>query len=74
MMSQITNNKYKIYEKKIGFVNWVGFWTLYKKEVLRFLIVVIQMIITPLVISLLFLFVLSLVIGNARGEVIGFPL
>ena len=65
--------KYKIYEKKFGFVNWIGLWTLYKKEVLRFLIVVIQTVISPLVTSLLFLLVLSLAIGNERGEVLGFP-
>ena len=64
--------KYEIYEKKFGYVNWIGFWTLYKKEVLRFLIVVIQTIISPLVTSLLFLLVLSLAIGNDRGEVLGF--
>ena len=66
-------NKYKIYEKKFGNVNWIGFWTLYKKEVLRFLIVVIQTVISPLVTSLLFLLVLSVAIGNERGEVLGFP-
>ena len=65
--------KYKIYQKKFGYVNWIGFWTLYKKEVLRFLIVVIQTVISPLVTSLLFLLVLSLAIGNERGEVLGFP-
>ena len=65
--------KYKIYEKKFGYVNWIGFWTLYKKEVLRFLKVVIQTIISPLVTSLLFLMVLSLAIGNDRGEALGFP-
>ena len=67
------NDKYKIYEKKFGYVNWIGFWTLYKKEVLRFLIVVVQTVISPLVTSLLFLLVLSLAIGNDRGEVLGFP-
>ena len=66
-------NKYKIYEKKFGYFNWIGLWTLYKKEVLRFLIVVIQTVISPLVTSLLFLLVLSLAIGNERGEVLGFP-
>ena len=65
--------KYKIYKKNFGFVNWIGFWTLYKKEVLRFLIVVIQTVISPLVTSLLFLLVLSIAIGNERGEVLGFP-
>jgi len=65
-------NKYKIYEKKFGYVNWIGFWTLYKKEVWRFLIVVVQTVISPLVTSLLFLLVLSLAIGNDRNEVLGF--
>ena len=64
---------YKIYIKKFGYVNWIGFWTLYKKEVLRFMIVVIQTIISPLVTSLLFLLVLSLAIGNDRGNVLGYP-
>jgi len=67
------DNKYKIYNKKFGYINWIGLWTLYKKEVLRFLIVVIQTIISPLVTSLLFLLVLSVAIGNERGEVLGFP-
>ena len=66
-------SKYQIYEKKFGHVNWIGFWTLYKKEVLRFLIVVVQTVISPLVTSLLFLLVLSLAIGNDRGYVLGFP-
>jgi ABC-2 type transport system permease protein len=66
-------NKYKIYNKKFGYINWIGFWTLYKKEVLRFLIVAIQTLISPLVTSLLFLLVLSLAIGNERGDVLGFP-
>ena len=64
---------YKIYNKKFGRVNWIGFWALYKKEVLRFMIVAVQTIISPLVTSLLFLLVLSLAIGNDRGEVLGFP-
>jgi len=67
------SNKYKINEKKFGYVNWIGMWTLYKKEVWRFLVVVIQTVISPLVTSLLFLMVLSLAIGNDRGEVLGFP-
>ena len=62
-MSEI-EKKYKIYKKEFVKVNWIGFWTLYKKEVLRFLIVVIQTVISPLVTSLLFLMVLSIAIGN----------
>ena len=46
--------KYKIYEKKFGYVNWIGLWTLYKKEVLRFLIGVAHTIISGLLTSILF--------------------
>tara|TARA_B100000029_G_scaffold68336_1_gene60779 strand:+ start:100 stop:912 length:813 start_codon:yes stop_codon:yes gene_type:complete len=65
--------KYKIYEKNFGYVNWLGFFTLYKKEIFRFLKVTVQTIISPLVTALLFLAVLSLAIGNERGGALGFP-
>ena len=65
--------KYKIYEKNFGYINWLGFFTLYKKEIFRFLKVAIQTIISPLVTALLFLVVLSLAIGNERGGALGFP-
>ena len=65
--------KYIIYEKQFGFVNWLGFYTLYKKEILRFLKVAIQTIISPLVSALLFLMVLTLAIGNDRADALGFP-
>ena len=66
-------NKYKIYEKKFGYVNWLGFYALYHKEILRFLKVVIQTVISPLVTALLFLMVLSLAIGNEREGALGVP-
>ncbi len=65
------NKKYEIGERRFGAVNWVGFWTLYKKEVLRFLAVWIQTLFSPLITSLLFLLVLSLAIGNERDSVLG---
>ena len=65
------NKKYEIGERRFGLVNWIGFWTLYKKEVLRFLAVWIQTLFSPLITSLLFLLVLSLAIGNERGSVLG---
>jgi len=68
-----TENKYKIYKKNFGYVNWLGFFTLYEKEILRFLKVAIQTVISPLVTSLLFLMVLSLAIGNERGGALGYP-
>ena len=63
--------QYKIGKRRFGFINWVGAWTLYQKETLRFLNVWIQTIFSPLVSSLLFLLVLSLAIGNERGEILG---
>tara|TARA_B100000945_G_scaffold316466_1_gene317449 strand:- start:30 stop:842 length:813 start_codon:yes stop_codon:yes gene_type:complete len=69
-MVEITK-KYKIGKRRFGLINWVGAWTLYKKETLRFLNVWIQTIFSPLVSSLLFLLVLSLAIGTDRGEVLG---
>ena len=71
-MVEITK-KYKIGKRRFGLINWVGAWTLYKKEVLRFLNVWIQTIFSPLISSLLFLLVLSLAIGAERGEVLGVP-
>ncbi len=67
------SKKYKIGSRRFGLINWIGAWTLYKKEVLRFLIVWIQTIFSPLISSLLFLLVLSLAIGTDRGEVLGVP-
>ncbi len=63
--------RYKIGSRRFGKINWIGLWTLYKKEVLRFLIVWAQTIFSPIITSLLFLLVLSLAIGNDRGEVLG---
>ncbi len=67
------SKKYKIGNRRFGYINWIGAWTLYKKEVLRFLIVWIQTIISPLISSLLFLIVLSLAIGADRGNILGVP-
>ena len=67
------NTKYKIGTRRFGYINWIGTYTLYKKEVLRFLIVWIQTIFSPLVSSLLFLMVLSLALGSTREDVLGVP-
>ncbi len=67
------SKKYKIGVTRFGLVNWIGFWTLYKKEVLRFLIVWIQTLLSPIISSLLFLLVLSVAIGSGRSDMLGFP-
>ena len=69
-MVEITK-KYKIGTRRFGLINWVGAWTLYQKETLRFLNVWAQTLFSPLISSLLFLLVLSLAIGAERGEVLG---
>ena len=63
--------KYKIGTRRFGSINWIGTWTLYKKEVLRFLVVWIQTILSPIITSILFLVVLSLAIGSDRGDLLG---
>ncbi len=67
------NNKYKIGKRRFGLINWIGFYSLYKKETLRFLIVAGQTIIGPVLVGILFLIVLSIAWGDERGEVLGLP-
>lgn len=43
--------------RDFGMVNWLGLWTLYKKEVQRFLKVAFQTVIAPIISTLLFLLV-----------------
>lgn len=66
------NKKYQICVKKFGFVNWIGFKSLWLKECNRFMAVWQQTLLSPLVSSLLFLSVLSLALGNNRGDVLGY--
>ena len=70
-MSEI-QKKYQIGVRRFGLINWTGAYNLYVKEVNRFFIVWAQTLLSPLISSLLFLSVLSLAIGNERGEVLGF--
>ncbi len=66
-------SKYKLGTRRFGLINWIGLWTLYKKEVLRFLIVWVQTLLSPIVSSLLFLLVLSVAIGSGRSDMLGYP-
>ena len=66
------NKKYHIGVKKFGFVNWIGFKSLWLKECNRFMAVWQQTLLSPLVSSLLFLSVLSLALGDNRGDVLGY--
>jgi ABC-2 type transport system permease protein len=66
------NKKYQIKVQKFGFINWIGLKSLWVKECNRFLSVWQQTLLSPLVSSLLFLSVLSLALGNNRGDVLGY--
>ena len=66
------HQKYQVGVRRFG-INWVGAYTLYLKETLRFLSVFGQTIVGPIVTSILFLLVISLAIGNDRPNVLGVP-
>jgi len=66
-------NKYQIGVRRFGIINWVGAFSLYKKEVLRFIIVSGQTLVGPILTSILFLVVISLAIGDERPGVLGVP-
>jgi ABC-2 type transport system permease protein len=54
---------------EIGIVNWIGVWTLYQKEVRRFLSVFTQTVVAPMVTTLLFYAVFALALGRAVTHV-----
>ncbi len=57
--------------RQMGSVNWRGLWTLYMKEVRRFLNVYTQTLLAPLVTTLLFLAIFTLALGGAGRQVGG---
>ena len=63
--------KYQIGVRRFGIINWVGTYSLFKKEVLRFLTVSGQTLFGPILTSILFLTVISLAIGDERTDVLG---
>jgi ABC-2 type transport system permease protein len=59
--------------RQIGLINWLGFWTLYSREVRRFFKVATQTIAAPVVTTLLFLAVFVLALGGAGRTAGGIP-
>ena len=57
----------------LGRVNWLGLWTLYVKEVRRFLKVYFQTVLAPVVTTLLFLAIFALALGGAVQHIAGVP-
>lgn len=50
--------------------NWLGLWTLYKREVWRFLKVINQTLFAPVVTTLLFLAILTLSVGSSSNRLV----
>lgn len=59
--------------RRFGAVNWLGLWTLYVKEVRRFLKVVFQTVVAPVISTLLFLIVFTQALGGIRPDINGVP-
>lgn len=58
-------------ERRIGAVNWLGLWTMYRKEVHRFWKVVTQTVAAPAVTTLLFMAIFTLALGGEGRYVEG---
>ena len=59
--------------RRFGRVNWLGTWTLMRREVSRFMNVWSQTVMAPLINAALFLLIFTIAIGSQRGEVMGVP-
>lgn len=59
--------------RRVGAINWLGVWTLYQKEVERFLKVAMQAVVAPVVTTLLFLAVFTLAFGDRARMVVDVP-
>ncbi|WP_375281255.1 ABC transporter permease [Pseudooctadecabacter sp.] len=69
----MTTNKGDMGVRRFGAVNWLGTWTLARREVLRFMNVWSQTIMGPLVNAGLLLLIFTIAIGSRRGDVMGVP-
>ena len=56
--------------RRFGAVNWLGLWTLYLKEVRRFMKVMFQTVVAPVISTLLFLVVFTQAFGGVRPDVL----
>lgn len=69
----LTNRPLEPVTRVIGRVNWVGLWTLCRKEVARFLVVYNQTLAAPLVTTLLFLAIFTLALGRGHTMIGDIP-
>ena len=56
-------------ERRFGHMNWLGVWTLLKKEVLRFMKVAAQTVFAPIITTILYLTVFLVAFGAGRETV-----
>jgi ABC-2 type transport system permease protein len=59
--------------RRVGAINWRGLWTLYQKEVWRFLNVFMQTLAAPMITALLFYAIFNLALGRAVQTAGGVP-
>ncbi|MDF3606888.1 ABC transporter permease [Paracoccus sp. DMF-8] len=59
--------------RRFGRVNWIGLYTLCRRETMRFMSVWQQTIFAPLMTAALFVTVFALAMGEGRGAVMGLP-
>jgi len=59
--------------RRFGAVNWLGTWTLARREVQRFINVWTQTVMAPLINAALLLLIFTIAIGSRRGDVMGVP-
>ena len=59
--------------RAFGAVNWLGLWTLYAKEVRRFVKVATQTLLAPLVTTLLYLVIFTVALGRSGRTIMGVP-
>ena len=67
------NNQTQMGVRRFGRVNWLGTWTLVRREISRFMNVWSQTIMAPLINAGLFLMIFTIAIGPQRGDVMGVP-
>ena len=79
VMSKLQERKTKMIDanqmgvRRFGRVNWLGTWTLMRREIKRFMNVWSQTVMAPLINAGLFLLIFTIAIGPQRGDVMGVP-
>ncbi len=73
MSNQVEMGAGAMRERRFGRVNWLGLYTLARREIMRFVAVWTQTLLAPLITAALFLLIFNLAIGPSRGEVMGRP-